>query len=44
MKTKVIATVLVAASLATGCENPKQAIGTFGKQSKWCTKPRQLLE
>ncbi|MBY0291992.1 MAG: glycine zipper 2TM domain-containing protein [Alphaproteobacteria bacterium] len=30
MKTKVIAASLIVASLATGCENPKQAIGTVG--------------
>jgi surface antigen len=30
MKTKVIAASLVIAGLATGCENPKQAIGTVG--------------
>ncbi len=30
MKTKVIASSLLVALLATGCENPKQAIGTLG--------------
>jgi len=30
MKTKVIASSLLVAMLATGCENPKQAIGTLG--------------
>lgn len=30
MKTKAIAATLVFASLATGCENPKQAIGALG--------------
>jgi len=30
MKTKVIAASLVVACLATGCENPKQAIGSLG--------------
>lgn len=30
MKTKVIASSLLVAILATGCENPKQAIGTLG--------------
>jgi len=30
MKTKVIATSLVMACLVTGCENPKQTIGTLG--------------
>jgi surface antigen len=30
MKTKVIAASLVVACFATGCENPKQAIGTVG--------------
>lgn len=30
MKTKVIATSLVVACLATGCENPKQAVGSLG--------------
>lgn len=29
MKTKLIACTLVVASLATGCENPKQAIGSL---------------
>lgn len=30
MKTKIIAGSLIVASLATGCENPKQAIGALG--------------
>ena len=30
MKTKLIASALVIATLATGCENPKQAVGTLG--------------
>lgn len=30
MKTKIIATSLVLACFVTGCENPKQAIGTVG--------------
>jgi len=30
MKTKIIASSLLVAVLATGCENPKQAIGTLG--------------
>lgn len=30
MKTKIIASTLVVACLATGCENPKQALGTLG--------------
>lgn len=30
MKTKVIVASLIVASLTTGCENPKQAIGTVG--------------
>ncbi|MBY0501262.1 MAG: glycine zipper 2TM domain-containing protein [Alphaproteobacteria bacterium] len=30
MKTKIIASSLLVATLATGCENPKQAIGTLG--------------
>jgi surface antigen len=30
MKTKIIASSLLVAVLATGCENPKQAIGTIG--------------
>ncbi len=30
MKTKVIASTLLVALLATGCENPKQAIGAVG--------------
>ena len=30
MKTKIIAASLIVASFATGCENPKQAIGTVG--------------
>ena len=30
MKTKVIASSLLIALVATGCENPKQAIGTLG--------------
>lgn len=30
MKTKVIVASLLVASFATGCENPKQAIGTVG--------------
>lgn len=30
MKTKIIAVSLIIASLTTGCENPKQAIGTVG--------------
>src|ERR1700722_10372165 len=30
MKTKIIASSLIVAFLATGCENPKQAIGSLG--------------
>ena len=30
MKTKVIATSLIVACLTTGCENPKQAVGSLG--------------
>ncbi len=30
MKTKVIASLLIATSLMSGCENPKQTIGTIG--------------
>ncbi|HBG35126.1 MAG TPA: hypothetical protein DDX01_07280, partial [Holosporales bacterium] len=30
MKTKIIAVSLAVATLTTGCENPKQALGTVG--------------